>query len=312
MDDIGTRLQELRKNKNVSVEEVAEQTKIRPHIIKSIEAGNYSILPNVYIKSFIRTYAEYLDIPTGEIDEHLNDIFGKAKPAAKDKPENTELKQENKSDLQLDRESLRKKVKKAGMRKETQAKIINYLIYLALGIAAVALLYFALFSDGSDSSNGELTEVPADTAVVEKGNDLLSFFENEPDSLILEAKASDSSWLNIEIDNKSSEQYLMTPGEEKRWAAGEFFIITMGNVGAVEFRRNGQLLKSFGKKGSVVRNLKITKDTVINPGAGWNTQDSLRRARYKNTKKKETPTLIEPSELPKKPLRKKENKEGKN
>ena len=45
-------------------------------------------------------------------------------------------------------------------------------------------------------------------------------------------------------------------------SANEYFIITQGNVGAVQFKRNGKLLEPFGARGSVVKNIKITKDEV--------------------------------------------------
>jgi hypothetical protein len=49
---------------------------------------------------------------------------------------------------------------------------------------------------------------------------------------------------------------------KKRWSANEYFIITQGNIGAVQFSRNGKLLEPFGTKGTVVKNIKVTRDKV--------------------------------------------------
>lgn len=51
-----------RESKNISVKDIVEHTKIDPKYIDAIEAGDFSIAPNVYIRLFIKSYCEYLDL----------------------------------------------------------------------------------------------------------------------------------------------------------------------------------------------------------------------------------------------------------
>ncbi len=70
MNNIGERLNQARLAQNLSIEQVSAKTKIRPHILEAIEAGRHDVLPEVYIKSFIKTYSNFLKIteehPPGE------------------------------------------------------------------------------------------------------------------------------------------------------------------------------------------------------------------------------------------------------
>ncbi|MEI7579926.1 MAG: helix-turn-helix domain-containing protein [bacterium] len=60
---IGTLLKERRKERGLSIEEVAQITKIRGRYLEALEDSNYSIFPSeVYIKGFLKNYAKLLKI----------------------------------------------------------------------------------------------------------------------------------------------------------------------------------------------------------------------------------------------------------
>ncbi len=61
---------EQRKNINKDLVDISAETKINIKYLKAIESGDFDILPNVYIRLFLRTYADYLEINSEEI---LND-----------------------------------------------------------------------------------------------------------------------------------------------------------------------------------------------------------------------------------------------
>ena len=50
-----------RESKNIEIEEISEYTKINPKYLNAIEEGNFSIIPNIYMRLFIRSYAKYID-----------------------------------------------------------------------------------------------------------------------------------------------------------------------------------------------------------------------------------------------------------
>jgi cytoskeletal protein RodZ len=67
---IGKILSEKRLELGLSLEEVANATKIRADYLESIEQERWDFdLPQIYKRGFIKTYAEYLELDTKEIME---------------------------------------------------------------------------------------------------------------------------------------------------------------------------------------------------------------------------------------------------
>lgn len=67
MIKVGEKLQEQRKKKGLTLEEVARATKIRVSFLSAIEEGHYDRLPgSSYAHGFVKNYLEYLGLPTKE------------------------------------------------------------------------------------------------------------------------------------------------------------------------------------------------------------------------------------------------------
>jgi cytoskeleton protein RodZ len=63
MPDIGTTLQEARMRARIDISEVEAATKIRAKYLRAIENEEWDMLPGpTFVKSFLRTYADYLGI----------------------------------------------------------------------------------------------------------------------------------------------------------------------------------------------------------------------------------------------------------
>src|SRR5579862_4524791 len=72
MDEIGSRLREARMRAKIDISEVELRTKIRAKYLRAIENEEWDLLPgDVFAKSFLRTYGEYLGLDTRQlIDEY--------------------------------------------------------------------------------------------------------------------------------------------------------------------------------------------------------------------------------------------------
>ena len=76
MKNIGTKLKDKREENGLSVEEVAEDLKMRPSQISSIEEGNIEDFKDVfYLKYFIRDYAKYLGLDSEKILDEFNEYL---------------------------------------------------------------------------------------------------------------------------------------------------------------------------------------------------------------------------------------------
>jgi hypothetical protein len=63
MADIGSTLREARIRAGIDITEVEARTKIRAKYLRALENEDWDLLPgHVYVKSFLRTYADYLGL----------------------------------------------------------------------------------------------------------------------------------------------------------------------------------------------------------------------------------------------------------
>jgi transcriptional regulator with XRE-family HTH domain len=68
MADIGATLREARMRAKIDINEVETRTKIRAKYLRAIENEEWSLLPgDVYVKSFLRTYADYLGLDSRQL-----------------------------------------------------------------------------------------------------------------------------------------------------------------------------------------------------------------------------------------------------
>jgi cytoskeletal protein RodZ len=68
MADIGATLREARMRAKIDINEVETRTKIRAKYLRAIENEEWGLLPgDVYVKSFLRTYSEYLGLDSRQI-----------------------------------------------------------------------------------------------------------------------------------------------------------------------------------------------------------------------------------------------------
>jgi cytoskeleton protein RodZ len=65
---LGDALRERREHKGVTMQQAAEDTRIREKFLQAIESGDYQSLPGtVYTKGFLRNYAQYLGLEPEEM-----------------------------------------------------------------------------------------------------------------------------------------------------------------------------------------------------------------------------------------------------
>jgi cytoskeleton protein RodZ len=68
MESIGNELKAARAKKNVSIERIAEETRINPRYLRSLEDAKYEDLPGgMYNRAFLRAYCEYLGVDPKEM-----------------------------------------------------------------------------------------------------------------------------------------------------------------------------------------------------------------------------------------------------
>ena len=147
MKEIGERLREAREAMGISVEEAAEDLKIRPAQLENIEDGNKEAFKDVfYLKFFIRDYAKYLGLDYEALTEEFNEyLFDYTSRLSLD-------------DIKKANEKTKKQVKKIAspytLEKKQQRSIPAGLIY-ALIVLVIAIIIYCIVLIATDKKDNE-------------------------------------------------------------------------------------------------------------------------------------------------------------
>lgn len=66
MREFASELRAQRESIGISLEELFERTRLNPEYLRAIESGNYDILPEVYVRLFIKKYAQEVGLDVEE------------------------------------------------------------------------------------------------------------------------------------------------------------------------------------------------------------------------------------------------------
>jgi cytoskeletal protein RodZ len=80
----------IRRNRGITLQQIADDTKIGVRALEAIEAGDFRSLPGgIYTTSYIRQYARAIDYPENDILDyyrnHMNGESAAARPAQNEK-----------------------------------------------------------------------------------------------------------------------------------------------------------------------------------------------------------------------------------
>ena len=145
MKEIGEKLKEARESIGVSIEEVAEDLKLRPTQIENIESGTTEAFKDMfYLKYFIRDYAKYLGLDKedliDEFNEYLFDYTSRLslddiKAAKKKKKESKKIK----SPYTIERKN--------------RMSIIMFGIYVIIALLIVLIIYLIISLNTSENDD---------------------------------------------------------------------------------------------------------------------------------------------------------------
>ena len=87
MSTVAEQLREGREAKNLTVQQVAEITKVRTDHIRAVEEGNYDVFSApVYIRGFVRTYSGLLKLDVPQVMAALDTELGRTTKFAEPPP----------------------------------------------------------------------------------------------------------------------------------------------------------------------------------------------------------------------------------
>jgi cytoskeletal protein RodZ len=233
LQDIGCSLRQLRQEHSLSIEEVAERTRIQPRLLRALEEGQMNVLPEpVYIQGMIKKYGESLGVNALEL----------AKSVPANQMQIVPLKS-NRWD---------------GFARPQIRPVHLYLSYILMLLAAISALSHALNS--SVQSIEAAQKLPATSEAkqlvetetkhfVEAQSSLISAAVAPAPPLELEISAKTTSWVKVVVDGKPAFEGSLSAGNAKTWTAQRELILTTGNAGGIVVTKNNTQLGELGAPG---------------------------------------------------------------
>lgn len=271
LQGIGEILKKTREELGISLEEVAEATKIRTKYLRALEEENFDALPgDVYAKGFATAYLKYLGI------KDRPDVVEVMKPKVKE-PEIPEVMEEPEPPRKL---AVTPKRKNTSERFEETPLNKNAKLIIILSLAAILLLFVIqgvyskemasehqpeqqMEQQVEENQEPEKTpEDPEEPAVPQEPEaPVYDGLEMRLEIINANPNAADQCWMQITVDGKLTET-TMSEGQVQDIKAAQNIQLNLGNSGVVKVTLNGQDLGVLGNQGQVVKKSFNLEDYV--------------------------------------------------
>jgi len=257
-------LKSAREARGISLQEIAAATLINLKFLEAIEQGNTTILPQTYVRAFIREYAQVVGLPPQETlrkyEEATTGVHHPLGGASSAAEESTHE----------DLATVAQEVAPERPRRDPRVLVTRIGTGLII-VAAGALAVYQIFLRPDPPPP---VEIPFQSVVGEneqRARQAAAEPVRRPpqavpiavrDSMTLRAAVLDTVWLQIVIDGQPPRDYIFPPKTRALWKARERFRLTLGNAGGVEFTLNEKPLGALGKRGAVLRDFDLTRATL--------------------------------------------------
>lgn len=244
MASVGQELKKERESRGISLEEMADTTKISLRLLRAVEDDQLDILPGKFFtRGIIRTYAKYIGLD----GETVLTQYAQS------------LQQEERALKEAEHDS---KVKTSRIRIKKIFPVVFIIIFLA---AVVFTIYITFLKEEKEPPVEQPqakspVETLAQTPIQEKAQIPEEEPAQEPTELNLEISFHQETWIQLHSDGERKLYTLFQPGEKFQVTASESLLFTVGNAGGFTFTINGREGRSLGHSGEVVRDINITME----------------------------------------------------
>ncbi len=247
MESFSDQLRKQREERKIRLSDVAVQTRISVKFLEALEAGNFEIMPETYIRAFIRDYAKAIGLDPDDTIRRF-DLYTES--------------------LKVQQEQKEAEVVEKGSGKPLNLSNTQKIALGVVGIAILAVLSYLAFSPNKkppvtpDEYNYENTRI-ANERKFDSAYSAVTKQVAKPDSSRLVLAATDTVWVNLVIDEGRTYDLLLKPGNRVSFWGKRKFDMTIGNAGGLLISLNGHEYPPLGKTGVVIRNVTILKDGTI-------------------------------------------------
>jgi cytoskeleton protein RodZ len=259
----GERLQREREMRGITLEEIAEATKIGTRSLRALEAEEFDKLPGgVFNKGFVRSYSRYLGIDEEQAVADYLTAFAEAQAAAREQA----AKHEQVVLAVIDEPP----APRLGL-----GALLVILVIAGLGLGGWR--YYAWRKSVSppqttvhahaQPSRSIPAKSPAGSAPSGGSSALAAVRPQTPvpgQAFTVTLHAREDAWVSITADGENVLRDILRASEEKTLHARQQLVIQTGNAGALDLAFNGQPLAAAGDSRRV-RTLTFTPQGLQSP-----------------------------------------------
>jgi cytoskeletal protein RodZ len=233
VDGLGECLRRERELRHISLDDVAERTKISRRYLEAIEEGHYDRLPGeTFARGFIRSYAQSVGLDPEDILLMYAQTRGLQEPL----PQRAE--------------------RSLPTRRSRNARSLQWLLLAGVVVVGAVLVGIVGVLEGPNLLR--FTATPRDnvgtapTVGVRAGGV----------PLILTAIADADTWLRVIVDDQEVQDMLLRAGQSAKWLGQERFVVSIGNAHATRLQLNGRELAIPPAPQSVIRHYLVSRETL--------------------------------------------------
>ncbi len=239
----GQRLRKLRESKGISLEEAHQRTKIHPRILKALEEDAVAGMSPAYVKGLLKIYCSFLGVDYNDFIEQLP---------------REEVKEESVSEAAKIRPPLHLAKPLIDLSLIKKIKLKPLIIVICLSAFAVVVFKLVI-----SAYRAFRPKKPIAKAVAPKQEaPSVKPIAGKPE---LGIRAKQDCWLEVKTDGKLIFRNVLKKGNYEKWEAKEKIEFSVGNAGGVDVEVNGKLLPPLGRRGQVIKNIRVTKQGLTVP-----------------------------------------------
>lgn len=264
LNKLAEELKAERIKSELTLQQIANKTRIDLKFLEAIEEGNFAFLPELYVRAFIKEYSKIIGLD----DELVLKKFEAAKKgkAYDEKGDETVDSKKNKQqettnpDQEQNQPLISYEYKEPGGTKNENVSSVARKKRLITGGSVIAVLaifliiYFSFLKGGSEiivpekpyeQVRKENKERYTEETPKPKKENLISTASQ--DSLLLNIETTDTSWVKILLDDSVVEEFTLFPHSTKDIKARENYKLIVGNAGVVHLKLDNKPLNFTGK-----------------------------------------------------------------
>lgn len=258
VNGIGEELREARLRQGLSVEDIAQRTRISVRSLEAIEGNAFETLPGiVFARNFVRLYALELHLEPDDLLSRLPRVDIEAAPL----PDPPKRPGRNPWDPRITAAlaSVLWLVTAGGAGTGAWYYYNHYGRHLISTVSAAPAPKAVVPAEQPPASSSLVPPSPEGTPspVVEAAASSGAFDNSRPVQVILTAR--EVTWVQVSVDGKTAFEALLHPNDTRAIAADAQVKLLTGNAGGLDISLNGKPLDPLGPRGQV-RTIRLTAE----------------------------------------------------